>query len=119
MFIDFIAIRDIGPQEEILLDYGDHWATSWEAHVANWEPPTNADSYEYSTLLNERGERVKTIEEREHDPFPENVMTICRYCFDESDTVKYHNTTLGWSGSEEKCFSPCSILKRETREKDE
>ena len=117
LFFDFIALRDIGPHEEILLDYGDDWAKGWEVHVASWKPPTNADSYEYSFSLNERRERIKTIEEREVDPFPENIMTICRYCFDENDMKKYHNTTLSWSGSEEKCFSPCSVLKRHVRGK--
>ena len=117
LFFDFIALREIGPHEEILLDYGDDWAKGWEAYVASWKAPTNVDSYEYSFLLNKKGERIKTIEERELDPFPENVMTICWYCFDEKDMKKHHNTTLSWSGSEEKCFSPCSVLKRDVRGK--
>jgi hypothetical protein len=35
---EYIAVRDIDPQEEILIDYGIDWQTSWDEHVARWQP---------------------------------------------------------------------------------
>ncbi|CAB9517506.1 Guanylate cyclase [Seminavis robusta] len=31
-----IALRDIAPDEEILMDYGPDWESAWEEHVQNW-----------------------------------------------------------------------------------
>lgn len=35
---EYVALRDIHPQEEILIDYGIEWQAAWEEHVASWQP---------------------------------------------------------------------------------
>jgi len=37
IFLEAVATRDIKMGEEILLDYGDDWAESWETHVKTWK----------------------------------------------------------------------------------
>jgi hypothetical protein len=43
--MDMIALRDILPDEEIFLDYGDEWEAAWQEHVENWEPVAGAEDY--------------------------------------------------------------------------
>ena len=39
MLLDFVAIRDIHPDEEIFLDYGKAWEDAWDAHIERWSTP--------------------------------------------------------------------------------
>ena len=39
MVLDFVAIRDIKPDEEIFLDYGEEWEEAWNKHVSEWSSP--------------------------------------------------------------------------------
>ena len=39
---EFVATRDIGPGEEVFLDYGEEWEQAWLQHVANWSVPTSS-----------------------------------------------------------------------------
>jgi SET domain len=43
---DFIALRDIEANEEILIDYGPEWEAAWKEHVRNWKKPPFADDYQ-------------------------------------------------------------------------
>jgi hypothetical protein len=35
---DFVALRDIEEDEEILMDYGSAWESAWDEHVQRFEP---------------------------------------------------------------------------------
>lgn len=35
---DFVATRDIQPNEEIFIDYGVQWDVAWSHHVKKWQP---------------------------------------------------------------------------------
>lgn len=37
LMMEFYALRDINPGEDILLDYGNSWQTAWNEHVDAWE----------------------------------------------------------------------------------
>ena len=37
-----MALRDIGRDEEIFIDYGKSWEDAWDRHVASWTPPKNS-----------------------------------------------------------------------------
>lgn len=39
MVLDIVATRDIGVDEEVLIDYGVEWEEAWKTHLNNWEPP--------------------------------------------------------------------------------
>lgn len=36
--MDVVALRNIQPGEEIMVDYGLDWETAWTAHTENWKP---------------------------------------------------------------------------------
>lgn len=36
LILEVVALRDIAPNEEVTLDYGQQWAAAWEEHVENW-----------------------------------------------------------------------------------
>jgi hypothetical protein len=37
--MDVVATRDILPDEEVFIDYGEEWEAAWAEHVRNWKPP--------------------------------------------------------------------------------
>lgn len=39
MVLEFVATRDIHPDEEVFIDYGDEWEDSWNKHVKNFVSP--------------------------------------------------------------------------------
>jgi len=39
MSMDFVATRDIYPEEEVFIDYGDEWEHAWNEHVKNFVSP--------------------------------------------------------------------------------
>mmetsp|Transcript_22413 Transcript_22413/g.32756 ORF Transcript_22413/g.32756 Transcript_22413/m.32756 type:complete len:533 (-) Transcript_22413:75-1673(-) len=43
LIMDFIALRDIAPGEEIFIDYGTEWEEAWDEHVREWKPPKDAE----------------------------------------------------------------------------
>jgi hypothetical protein len=43
MVLDVVATRDIGPDEEIFIDYGAEWEMAWNAHVDNYGTPCQSE----------------------------------------------------------------------------
>ena len=72
--MEVVALRDIEPGEEILVDYGKEWELAWERHVASWRPLEDSDSYISAWDLNADEESVlKTEFEQLTNPYPSNV----------------------------------------------
>jgi hypothetical protein len=70
---DFVALRDIDEDEEILIDYGEAWKRAWQAHVRRFVPRENyIPAYE----LNEM-QVYRTADE----PQFEGVLLWCRSHF--------------------------------------
>ena len=44
LMVEYVALRDIAPGEELLLDYGDDWQVAWEAHVLQQQQQPGAHS---------------------------------------------------------------------------
>jgi hypothetical protein len=40
---EIVALRDIAPDEEILINYGAAWQEAWDQHVAKWKPSYYSD----------------------------------------------------------------------------
>jgi hypothetical protein len=63
--IDFVALRDIQEEEEILIDYGEAWERAWQEHVRNFVPREN---YTPAYELNDMEDLVyRTIEDRPYE----------------------------------------------------
>jgi hypothetical protein len=83
---DFVAIRDINEDEEILIDYGEEWEAAWQEHVAAWEPPEEAASYraaydldaDLDLILSTVTEEAEGSYGYEHDG---HVKLLCREAY--------------------------------------
>lgn len=73
--IDFVALRDIQEDEEILIDYGDAWEEAWQEHMRTYKP---REGYIPAFELNKRLREVefRTIEERPYSD--DGVELRCR-----------------------------------------
>ncbi|KAI2497405.1 hypothetical protein MHU86_17116 [Fragilaria crotonensis] len=73
--MELVAIRDIEPDEEVVLDYGEEWEAAWNAHVASWSPVKGASSHELASELNEGNDTkiLRTVFEQFEDPYPDAV----------------------------------------------
>jgi hypothetical protein len=74
--MELIATKDIQPNEEVFLDYGDLWEKAWSDHVQNWKPSFADEQYVSAYQLNE-DERLLTIFEQIHYPYPSNAELSC------------------------------------------
>jgi hypothetical protein len=71
---DFVALRDIDENEEILIDYGKAWEQAWQEHVQNFVPRKN---YVPAHELNEMESIVyRTSQERAYQN--DKVQLWCR-----------------------------------------
>jgi len=84
LMIEIVALRDIQEGEEIFIDYGNDWQTAWDKHTNHWNERLAAGDipkdWPLRALdLNEeyKNKVFKNTEERENDPYPDNVMLKC------------------------------------------
>ena len=76
LILEFVALRDLSPGEELFLDYGEGWDAAWKAHVESWKAPLDAQDYVYPQDMDETAP-LRTVEEQEKDPNPPNLITMC------------------------------------------
>lgn len=72
---EYVALRDIKEGEEVLMDYGPEWEAAWNEHVKNWAPLPGTEKYVYSGDWPE--DYLRTMDELETNPYPENLHTMC------------------------------------------
>ncbi len=89
LMLEFVALRDIKPNEEIFLDYGDDWDAAWKKHVQEWQPTKK----EFPPLYHLNSAReIRTEEEQIDKPYSKDIMTICFVKSDVADS----NKPKGW-----------------------
>jgi hypothetical protein len=117
LLMEFVALRDIEPNEEILFHYGDEWERAWLKHVETWEPQPGSENYiSASTATETIG--ILTVEEQRLKPYPENLQTAC-FFYQTHDTVYYKSDheevnvkRVTWNEKNRDCLRWCSILER-------
>lgn len=85
--LDFVALRDIGKDEEITIDYGIEWETAWKEHVQNFDRPRRGymPAFELNKVVNLK---IPTAYEPIENQF-EGVITFCHnYYFPEKHDFK-------------------------------
>jgi hypothetical protein len=99
--IDFVALRDIQEDEEILIDYGASWEHAWEEHVKKHIPRKNyIPAFELNKKLSDL--EFRTVNDR---PYAlEGVQLRCH--------TWYVNQYLREDSKEEDEDVPCAITKK-------
>jgi len=108
---DIVALRDIKPDEEIFIDYGEDWERAWHAHVNSWEPDEASlhlkDSWISAKEANDN--RSVTLKKfvandlRGGSPEHEHLFTGCHYWADEQDNHDFYNRKdKNWKNLEDK-----------------
>jgi hypothetical protein len=72
---EYVALRDISPEEEVYMDYGVEWEEAWSKYVAEWKPAEDAHLYMHSSDWKE--ELFRTEAELATNPYPPNLITMC------------------------------------------
>jgi hypothetical protein len=117
--LELVAIRDIRPGEEIWIDYGDAWTRTWEAHVADWQPPLGADAYAPAYVHDDAIQSLRTTQELQTHPYPDNIFTSCFYAYNRTTLASASESvvTVPWQVTrgvfELRNLRPCVVLKRE------
>lgn len=100
---DFIALRDIQPNEEVLLDYGKEWNDAWASHVSDWKQVENADDFVDASQLNCRDEEdckhiplVRTFQEQKKNPYPNNIWVWCYFNYDDDREMIWNDERDEW-----------------------
>ena len=126
LLMEYIATRDIQPNEEILLNYGQPWIDAWQQHEIAWKPLPNAQQYTPSYVMDDVAGLLRTEKEQVNHGYPANVMTACFYRY---STVAAASRKTGTGGSlssatalkwkmdrytfDYSSLRPCSIMQRE------
>lgn len=97
LMLEFVALRDIQPGEEVLINYGEAWQKAWDEHVKNWEAISIEEDFNNLTLWTQKAESnrgkagyvraevfnndlttpIRTIEEQSTNPYPHCVEVQC------------------------------------------
>ena len=127
LMMEIVALRDIAPDEEIVMDYGEEWQEAWEEHVKRWEGmelptawPIRAN--DMNQKVHYEGQPFKTPEELKEEPYPENLSLVAFLMIVDSDNAGTEEDPKEWGEPEdgttydaENLFS-LEIMSREEEE---
>ncbi|KAL3804860.1 hypothetical protein HJC23_006632 [Cyclotella cryptica] len=139
LVLEYVALRNIQPNEEILLDYGSAWSNAWKEHTKRWkDDPSNHDSgpesinesksndYSPAYIMDDVVSNLRTAEEQLQFPYPQNVFTACFYRYEHTEesnnevksSIKTLNKATPWRMSrglfDMVNLRPCKVIARET-----
>ena len=103
---DFVALRDIQEDEEVLIDYGEEWEHAWQQHLKQWEidgPPRRGyvPGFEMNNMLDLE---INTLDE----VLPTyDFVGIHTYCHDWYVERDGHAV-----GPDDEGYTPCRVIKR-------
>lgn len=131
LILELVALKDIQPDEEILLDYGSIWSKAWKEHSDQYpesilklaDDHTLEKEFSPAYIMDDVVTNLRTAEEQSQFPYPENVFTACFYRYDNETTTK--NDTVNkdktkatpWKMSlglfDMTNLRPCKVISRE------
>jgi len=114
LIFDIVATKDILPGEEIFMNYGEEWEAAWTSHVENWEALPDAAQYISASTFNKEESIIRTNEEQEINPYPDNIYFEC--FFQDKGEYKqvgdiYYQSYNGHESNTD--LHKCQILNRE------
>jgi len=128
LILEFIAIRDIQPNEEIFIDYGERWSDAWKTHVKQWDGRMEEEgrgTYIPAQWFNRDGtDKIRTQDEQVENPYPPNILTVCYvstnhlYEDEENDDDDDDEGGIHWQSTEDlfefiDLSHECKILERQ------
>jgi hypothetical protein len=132
LVLELVALKDIQPDEEILLDYGSIWSKAWKEHSDQYpdsilklaDDHTLEKEYSPAYIMDDVVTNLRTAEEQVQFPYPENVFTACFYRYDNETTTKNNDTVnkdktkaTPWKMSlglfDMTNLRPCKVISRE------
>eukprot|EP00986_Skeletonema_menzelii_P007120 scaffold2761_cov137-Skeletonema_menzelii.AAC.1 len=131
LILELVALRDIQPDEEILLDYGSIWSEAWKEHSDQYpdsilklaDDHTLEKEFSPAYIMDDAVTNLRTAEEQAQFPYPENVFTACFYRYEnettiQNDTVNKDKTkATPWKMSlglfDMTNLRPCKVISRE------
>lgn len=115
--MELVATRDIEPDEELFLDYGDEWEAAWQEHVQQWKPPDAEHAATVDALNANKEKHVRTVYELLHDPYPEGVRLKCELCFQWKSKWRKdlgnHAALVKYVQDEDQQQQDCDLLRRD------
>jgi hypothetical protein len=105
--ISYVAIRDIRPGEEVLIDYGPEWVAAWNRHIEAWRPPSGSSRYVSSYEMNDN----PTVVIRTEAEGSYSTSQVELDCFDW-----YRRATGHLTDDEEAAKHPCRAKLRTMRD---
>ena len=106
LMFDIVATKDILPNEEIFLNYGNEWSNAWDAHVQNWRLTGNhSKDYKSASALNKGV--IRSMKEQESNPYPDNVQLEC--CNNNENNTQNTNHQNDTNNE----YNKCKIISRE------
>ncbi|GKY99566.1 hypothetical protein MPSEU_000910800 [Mayamaea pseudoterrestris] len=122
LVVNVIATRDILPNEEVLLDYGDDWAKAFDKHAEQYEEKLRqlqlndqVDPLAFAAEHALDGTLIRTLDEQASNPYPQNLQTACYFGHSSSDEVEEitdSNGNVVWTSENYGCLRPCDVLER-------
>ena len=137
LVLEYVALKKIQPNEEILIDYGSVWVNAWKEHVKQWKkdpsnneggPDAIAESsindYSPAYIVEDVISNLRTAEEQISFPYEGNVFTACFYKYERTETnnevkssAKTLNQAIPWKMSRGLFdminLRPCKVISRE------
>ena len=120
LVLEFVALRDLQPGDEVFIDYGKDWVEAWEKHVREWKGWNDSSwvsAAKYVAVQHERGmsatDLIRTEKEQETKPYPENLRTACYFVYEKSEEESTGNVVPWHSGENLECLRPCDVKLRE------
>jgi hypothetical protein len=111
-FQEVVALRNIKPGEELVMDYGRDWEDAWNEHARKWKPPSKAAAnYAYPGLADETAP-LRTMKEQETKPYPDNIGMMCNtpdWDREKTNSVIWEEPRWSW-GLEG--YVRCHIMER-------
>jgi SET domain len=128
LIMELVATKDIALDEEIFLNYGPQWESSWSAFLESRRLNDYDRNFKSSEALNHRIEWIRTVDEQEEYPYDfsnhEDVLTVCfvrrdnNLLIEETESMK----TYRWSGADTLYSAdhayPCNVIDRSFRFED-
>jgi SET domain len=103
LFMEIVALEDIAPGEEIVLDYGDAWQAAFDEHARTTPPPPELQSVDW----NQTG--LLTINDKEK--YPSFVDTVCWIDRTQEPLHLFNRAKKEWGGKIPKQWLPWKPVK--------